>query len=534
MKNNTKSINDIQSASISLFTRDTFFLAVLSGLLLFLSFPKYGSGLLAWIAFIPLFFALKKVATITQGFLLGFITGIVSYAGIIYWIAFVIINYGYLPLHTGIILMLLLAGYLSIYIALFAGCIVYFRGKIPLYLTAPVLWICFEYGKSFLLTGFPWENLGYSQYQNTYLLQFADVAGVSGLSFLIVLINATMFEIINKRSKREYILASVVFFILAAVYIYGICRLDQVNQAVRNSPGMEVSLIQGNIDQSIKWSENYQRETLNIYEKLSLKNSPGNGSLIIWPETAAPFLFQDVNSLHNQIVNLSLQTKSWLLFGSVSRLPQKGSDDYFNSAYLLSPLGEVKGRYDKVHLVPYGEYVPFRDVLPFVKKLTAGIGDFGHGAGFNPLSLDNKKIGILICYEGILPFAARMYKKNSADLLVNITNDAWFGSTSAPFQHFSMAVFRAVETRLFLVRAANTGISGIIDPCGKIIARTNIFQEDALKGYIKFVKIPTFYAAYGDLLVIVCFVLIIFYFFWSLKGRVRNANGKYKCTRNSK
>ncbi|MGP8153543.1 MAG: hypothetical protein ACLQBQ_05285, partial [Smithella sp.] len=161
MKNKIKTINDLQSSSIIFFTRNTIFLAFLSGVLLFLSFPKYGSGWLAWIALIPLFFALKKATTFTQGLLLGFIAGIVSYIGIIYWIAFVIINYGYLPLYAGITLMLLLACYLSIYIALFAGCIVYFRGKISLYLTAPVLWICFEYSKSFLLTGFPWENFGY-------------------------------------------------------------------------------------------------------------------------------------------------------------------------------------------------------------------------------------------------------------------------------------------------------------------------------------------------------------------------------------
>ena len=527
MKNNTKTINDLQSGSISLFTRDTVFLAVLSGMLLFLSFPKYGSGLLAWIAFIPLFFALKKAATFTQGLLLGFITGIVSYTGILYWIAFVLVNYGYLPLYTAIVLMLLLACYLSIYIALFAGCIVYFRERLPLYLTAPVLWVCFEYGKSFLLTGFPWENLGYSQYLNTYLLQFADVAGVFGLSFLIVLINATVFEVIDKRSKKEYIIASVVFLILAGAYAYGICRLDQVNKSVQNSPGMEVSLIQGNIDQSIKWDENFKRETLNKYEQLSLNSLPGNGSLIVWPETAAPFYFQDINSLHNQIINLSRKTKSWLLFGSVSSSQKKNTNDSFNSAYLVSPEGDVKGRYDKVHLVPYGEYVPYRDIFPFVKKLTAGIGDLGRGAGFNPLSLDNKKIGILICYESVLPFAARMYKNNSAGLLVNITNDAWFGTTSAPFQHFSMAVFRSVETRLYLVRAANTGISGIIDPGGHIVAETKIFQNDALKGYVKFVNIPTFYAQYGDILVTVCFVLIVFYFLFILKGRVRNVSRKY-------
>ena len=236
--------------------------------------------------------------------------------------------------------------------------------------------------------------------------------------------------------------------------------------------------------------------------------------------------FQNINNLHDQITNLSLATKSWLLFGSVSYSPKKGGDDYFNSAYLLSPSGKIKGKYDKVHLVPYGEYVPLRNVFPFIKKLTAGIGDFRTGAGYYPLSLGDKKIGILICYEAILPFAARMYKERSADLLVSITNDAWFGTTSAPFQHFSMAIFRAVETRLYLARAANTGISGIIDPTGRTIAKTNIFQEDALKGYIKFIRIPTFYAEYGDLLVIVCFVFIIFYFFWSLKRESKKCRRK--------
>jgi apolipoprotein N-acyltransferase len=233
-----------------------------------------------------------------------------------------------------------------------------------------------------------------------------------------------------------------------------------------------------------------------------------------------------MNNLHDQVVNLSMKTKSWLLFGSVSYLLKKGNDDYYNSAYLLSPSGEVRGKYDKVHLVPYGEYVPLRNVFPFVNGLTAGIGDFGTGAGFYPLSLGNKKVGILICYEAILPFAARMYKRGNADLLVNITNDAWFGTTSAPFQHFSMAIFRTVETRLYLVRAANTGISGVIDPCGRIVAKTNIFHKDALKGYIKFVKIPTFYAEHGDLLVIICFGLMVFYFLTSFKREDKKCRRK--------
>ena len=503
--------------------------AILSGALLILSFPKYGSGFVAWFAFIPLLFALYRVTSIRQAILLGFITGVVSYTGIVYWIAYVVVNYGYLPIYLGIIIMLLLACYLSVYLAIFAAGIVYFRRKIPLYLIAPVLWICLEYCKSQFFTGFPWENLGYSQYLNLYLIQFADILGVFGLSFLIILVNVSLFEIINKRSKREYIIAAAVVLTLSSVYIYGIFRVNNIDDLLQNpsTPSMEVSLIQGNIDQSIKWNENFQKETLNIYEDISIKNIPAIGGLIVWPETAVPFNFQDENDLRRQIINLSIKTKSDLIFGSISYSPRKNYVDFYNSAYFLSPEGEVKGKYDKVHLVPYGEYVPLRNIFPFIKGLTAGIGDFSTGGGYFPLSAAGRKIGVLICYEGILPFAARIYKKESAEILVNITNDAWFGSTSAPYQHLSMTIFRAVETRLYLVRAANTGISAIVDPRGQIVSQTNIFQKDSLKGKVKFLKIPTFYAKYGDILVVVCFILSILCLLWSWKGRLKNADRKH-------
>jgi len=494
------------------------FFAIISGVLLILSFPKYGFGFVAWFALIPLLYVLDRTTSIRQALLLGFITGVVGYIGIIYWIVYVVVNYGYLPIYLGIILMLLLACYLSVYLAIFAVGIVYFRNKIPLYLIAPVLWICLEYCKSQLFTGFPWENLGYSQYLNLYVIQFVDIVGVYGLSFLIILVNVSVFEIFTKRSKREYIIAAAVFLVLISVYIYGIFRVNSINKLLQNpsTPSMEVSLIQGNIDQSIKWNKSFQKETLNIYEDISINNIPASGGLIVWPETAVPFNFQDDSDLSRKIRNLAIKTKSDFIFGSVSYLRRSHYVDFYNSAYLLSSDGEVKGRYDKVHLVPYGEYVPLRNVFPFIQGLASGIGDFSRGGGYFPLSTADRKIGVLICYEGILPFAARMYKNESADILVNITNDAWFGSTSAPYQHLSMTIFRAVETRLYLVRAANTGISAIVDPRGQILAKTNIFQRDSLRGNVKLLKIPTFYAKYGDLLVGISFMLCILCLLWSL------------------
>jgi apolipoprotein N-acyltransferase len=503
------------------------FLAIFSGALLALSFPKYGSGYLAWIALIPLFQAISESSSVRQGLFLGFICGMICNIGLIYWITFVVVNYGYLPIYLGIILMLLLACYLSLYTALFSAGIIFFRRKVALYFAAPVLWICLEYGKSYLFSGFPWENLGYSQFSNQNLIQFADISGVFGLSFLIVLVNSSIFELVTKRTRREFILAGVAVLITSCILIYGITRSSQVEKALRSAPQIGVSLIQGNIDQSKKWNDAFQKQTVKIYEQLSLQNAPPEGGLIVWPETAVPFNYQDINSFQKKISSVAWNTKSWFIFGSTSYRKTEGNTDYYNSAYLLSPAGELKGKYDKVHLVPYGEYVPLRTILPFIKKLTTGMGDFSTGMGYDPVVMDGKKIGILICYEGILSFAARTYKKCGVELLVNITNDAWFGATSAPFQHFSMSVFRAVETRLYLIRAANTGISGIVDPLGRVVALTNIFEETALRGNIKFPNIKTIYAQYGDILVVACFILVLFYSILVFQGRIRNAGRKY-------
>lgn len=532
VQNNRKAKEERVAISSSKFkkslTWNAIFLATASGVLLFLSFPKYGSGFLAFIALIPLFRAISEATSLRQGLLLGFITGLICHVGLLYWIAYVVVNYGYLPLYLGIILMLLLSSYLSLYLAVFAAGIIFFRKNIALYLLAPVLWICLEYCKSYLFTGFPWENLGYSQYLNKYLIQISDITGVYGLSFLIVLVNASIFCFFTETAKKKFVLTIALILLISGVLIYGVQRSSQIEQALQNEAETEVILIQGNIDQSIKWNEGFQKETVNIYEQLSLQNAPIKGSLIVWPETALPFNYQDANSLQKQVRDVALTTKSWFIFGSTSYDKTPKDTNYYNSSYLLSPDGEIKGKYNKVHLVPYGEYVPLRNIFPFIKKLTAGMGDFTAGSGYIPLAMDNKKIGILICYEGILPFAARTYKKEGAELLVNITNDAWFGATSAPFQHFSMTVFRAVETRLYLVRAANTGITAIVDPMGQVVGKTNIFEKALLKGNIKFSNIQTIYTRCGDVLVFICFGLVAFYFVLILIMRRKgNAGRKY-------
>ena len=519
MKN--KNPQAIQELSDNKLSASRIFFAVLSGALLFLSFPKFGLGVVAWFAFVPLFIALKDVESVWRSLLLGWIAGMASCVGILYWITHVVVNFGNLPLYLGIFLMLLLAFYLSFYTALFAAGIVLLRKGVPLYLSAPVLWMCLEYVKSKAFTGFPWENLGYSQFNNLFLIQIADVIGVFGLSFLIVLLNTTFYSFMTGKFKRSFTLAAIVFLLWAGIYFYGVQRIAQINELLKDAQGMEVSLVQGNINQSIKWNRNYQQETINIYEELSLSRPPEAGGLIVWPETAVPFHFQDDSDLQRHVKDIPRKTQNWFVFGSTSYQDRRGDTDFYNSAFLLSPLGDIQGKYDKVHLVPYGEYVPMRTVFPFVNKLAEGIGDFGEGKGFFPLKMGTRKIGVMICYEGILSEAARMYKNAGAELLVNITNDAWFGSTSAPYQHLSMTIFRAVETRLYLVRAANTGISAIVHPTGKILTKTGIFHKDMIRGEIKYIQLPTVYAKFGDWPVGAGFLCLAIFFLWRFIRRGR-------------
>jgi apolipoprotein N-acyltransferase len=508
-------IMDLKAASLKIA------LAVLSGLLIFLSFPKYGTGIFAWAALIPLFFAVQA-AQPREAFKIGFLTGFAAHVGILYWIAYVVVQYGYLPIYIGIGAMLLLSSYLSLYTAFFAFGITFLRGKsVPLFLSAPLLWTLLDYARSYLLTGFPWEHLAHSQYLYDNVIQISDVTGTYGITFLIVFINAVLYDLLSHRSRRRYLIAETFAagFVITAIIAYGHVRIETVEELLKKSRSLGVTLVQGNIDQNLKWNSRYQLQTIDIYRALSLQSAPFPNGLIVWPETAAPFYFQQHDAMQSAVVDIAVSSRSALLFGSPSYERHGEYISYMNSAFLLKPDGALSGRYDKVHLVPYGEYVPLRSLFPFISKLVAGVGDFKSGKGYYPLTIDEHRLGVLICYEGILPDAAREYKRRNAELLVNITNDAWFGRTSAPYQHLSMTVFRAIENRLYLVRAANTGISAIIDPTGKILSRTRLFERTTLQGDVKMIDEKTFYAAYGDVFVYLCATALLILVILSMQRR---------------
>ncbi|MDO8426612.1 MAG: apolipoprotein N-acyltransferase, partial [Deltaproteobacteria bacterium] len=259
-----------------------------------------------------------------------------------------------------------------------------------------------------------------------------------------------------------------------------------------------------------KWDSSFRQETLEIYKELTLEAGRKEARFIIWPETAIPFYFEPDNVRDGAMGMILKEAGSFVLTGSPSYNYNQaaGRIDYFNSAYLLSPSGEAVGRYDKVHLVPFGEYVPLKRFLPFIHKLTAGVGDFAEGPGPIPIRFEGGGIGTLICYESIFPELARLSVKNGATVLANLTNDAWFGYTSAPYQHFEMAVVRAVENRVFLLRAANTGISATIDPAGRVRKRTALFEKAVIIDDIKLRHgALTFYTRWGDVFTYGCLAL---------------------------
>jgi apolipoprotein N-acyltransferase len=495
-------------------------IAVLSGLLLTGAFPKLGLDWLAWFALVPLLYALKDQPA-GAGFRLGFITGLVHFLTLLYWLVPVMRTYGYLPAYLSISILFLLAAFLALFLASFAAALSK-MGKKPVrfLVLIPVLWVALEYLRSFLFSGFPWELLGYSQFNRLQLIQISDILGVYGLSALIAFVNGAVFITLLYFTKRRWLEAEItkhlvmgtitaLILAVALCWTYGHWRLRTIDQHIAISSKTRIAVVQGNIDQAVKWDPAFQIDTVKKYNRLSSSIADQHPDLIVWPESATPFYFlYDVKPTELVFEGIR-QTATDFLIGSPSFVQSEDGVKYFNSAYLICPLTKNMSKYDKTHLVPFGEYIPFKKWLPFLGKMVAQVGDFKAGREGKTLLWKTEQLGIQICYEIIFPGLSRAMAKNNASLLINITNDAWFGKTSGPYQHFSMTVFRAVENRRTLVRSANTGISGFIDPAGRVLASTSLLQESALVRSVPLMKTKTVYTRIGDLFAQTCFVLAL-------------------------
>jgi apolipoprotein N-acyltransferase len=501
-------------------------LALLSAVLLALSFPLTetftGQPWFAWIAFMPLGLAILSLdrtrTRLKQALWLGWLSGTAAYLAILSWVVIVMQIYGHLPLLLSLLFLFMLAAYVGLYAGLFAAGWRWMDDRWPRWswLVAPMLWAALEWLRGRLLSGFPWALLGYSQYQQLPLIQMADVTGVYGVSFVIMLVNVAAVTAVNTliagRARSSHPGTAALFPLAGALLVaagalgYGHWRMAAVDASL--TPGPRVGLIQGNIAQEMKWDRAMRQTTMERYVRLTREAAAQGAELIVWPEASAPFVFEDESDYQAAIRSLAIETHRYLLFGSPAIAHGHRTPALLNSAYLLNPDGTTQARYDKLHLVPFGEYVPLGPLLGFVNKLVDGIGDFIPGRGPVPMDIAGRQLGVAICFEIIFPEVVRQIPQQGARIIATITNDAWFGRSAAPLQHFSMAVFRAVEHRTPVIRAANTGISGFIDADGRIGRTSDLFVEAALVDTIQLSPIRTFYTRAGDIFAIGCGILV--------------------------
>ncbi len=499
--------------------RSKLFLTLLSGVLLTAAFPRTGGFWMAWVALIPLLLALRDVSS-KDGLRLGWLCGLTHAVGLIYWLAHTMTAYGHLPLYIAIGVLLLLSTYIGLYTAFFSALLIHLgKTTTRALIVAPLLWAALEYLRSFLLSGFTWGYLGHSQHRWLTLIQSADLWGVYGLSAVIVFVNMALFFFILSRTGKAWQGQTiprptagrgllVAMLCLALTLTYGFVRRSQIEDLQAKAPTLRVGLAQGNIPQAEKWDPAFQISSTKQYIQLSGQLKPEKPDLIVWPETATPFYLFRNKALTRMVQRGVRNTGSAHIIGSPAVRQNDTGLAYFNSAYLLDAQGTLLARYDKAHLVPFGEYVPFKKWLPFLGKMVAQVGDFHAGPPGGVLEYNGHRIGPLICYDGIFPDLARAAVNNGADLLVNLTNDAWYGRTSAPYQHLIQYVFRAVETRRSLIRATNTGISGMIQPDGRIVDTTGLFESATRVRTVACLQNRTLYVRIGDTFARICLAIV--------------------------
>ena len=491
-------------------------LAAFSGILIFLSIPKVDWWPLAWVCLIPVLIALHDAPQ--HVYAIGLTFGFVAGVGKVYWITETVVNYGGLNLPLGIFSMMIVALLLGLYAVVFCIFIAGTSWRSAIFpILAAAMWTALELIQTFLLTGFPWELLGYSQYRVLPVIQIANVAGVYGVGFLVVLVNATLAQTLmairdGARWQPVVHAMSVACLTLICTVAYGYITLSRMNEQASHTPLLRASVVQGSVDQSLKWSPATQQLSIDIYDSLTHTVMGAQPEFIVFPETAMTFFLESPRYMEqaDQVYCLVEKAGVPLLTGALGyRLPDIA---IYNSVFLLAPGRGIIGRYSKMHLVPFGEYLPWPWLFSWLSGLTDDIGVLTAGEDLTVMALPNRnvRIGTVICYESIFPDLVRRFVDGGANVLVVMTNDAWFGTSSAPMQHFSMAVLRSVENGVPIIRAANTGISGFISATGEISGLTPLLMPTTTTQSIRpAYGTTTLYTRYGDVFGFVCCLLAL-------------------------
>jgi apolipoprotein N-acyltransferase len=457
----------------------------------------------------PLLVALQRVP-LRQAFLLGLLTGVIYFTGTLYWITRVMAVYGGLPIVVAVLVNALLVAYLSLFPAIFALIVSRLSTSLGArsLVAAPFVWVATELGRAYIMTGFPWVLLGYSQATTLPVAQFASVFGVYGLSALTAGVSSALAysalasmhpRVGGARSApawRAYVPLAAMFVVVIAIAAWGAFRIRRGDLTRQGDP-VSVGLVQGNVDQGEKWEPRRASTIFHEYLDMTRRAIAEGAQVVLWPESSTPFYFEEDRPGAEQVRAIARESKVPILIGS-DQIVRGAPTRYYNSAFLVRPDGSDGGVYRKMHLVPFGEYVPLKQVLFFLGPLVEAVSDFSAGDAAVLLPVRGHLMSTAICYEIVYPDLVRDSARAGSELLTTITNDAWFGRTSAPFQHFQQASMRAIENGRYLVRSANTGISGIVDPYGRVRARTDIFQQSIVVGEARFLRDTTIYMRIGD------------------------------------
>ncbi|MBI5417425.1 apolipoprotein N-acyltransferase [Candidatus Poribacteria bacterium] len=490
-------INKIRLHMLSI---NPYFLSIISGILLTVSFPNFNLSWVAWFSVFPLLIAIEN-STPKAAFWIGYLQGMIFTLGSLFWVK--IFHFLALPAIT-----LVFSIYFGIFAWLYNLLKKYFDFAKPL--IAAISWISVEYLRSSGFFGLTWNILGYSQFENIYLIQFANLTGVAGISFLIMLVNGSLADfILNENKKITSILLCIALILLALIY----GKFSIPATEIQNGKSVDIGIVQGNFNVEQNSNDYYKLPFLK-----DLSNSLAGQDIIIWTESVILDSIFTNPIFKGETQDIARYANSFLLIGNPTLEPTpNGSSRDFNSAYLINPKGEISDRYDKIHLVPFGEVFPLSEHFKFIKDFEAEVNCSGflEGEKRTIFKINNKKnnniyFATLICYEGAFGDLTRKFVKDGAEFLVNITNDSWSKSSTSHYQHAIMSIFRAIENRVYLVRAANTGISFIVDPYGRITKKLDLYKRGTVKGKIfLYEKDKTFYTKYGDIFTQICAGMVI-------------------------
>ena len=497
-------------------------LVVLSAILQAIIFPLPGVYVLSWFALTPLVLALLRArpdgelevsgalrlrpASPRQAFLLSYVCGILWYAGTCYWIYDTMRHFGGLSAPEALLALFLFCCYLGLYHGLFGLLLSLLTGPGRDYrrvlVTAPFLWVAVELART-RVTGFPWNLLGIAQVDNSALSRIAPLTGVYGISLEIMLVNVALAAaFLVPREKRGAMLAAA----LAAAAVLQAGSLIAPPPATADRAAL---LVQQNIPVSANWTPDYFQQTLNQLTELSVKSAADAPKidLIVWPESPAPFFTNDAR-FRETLSNTARATKTWIVSGAIGTDVRSSNEGpIFNSAVLISPTGEWTARYDKAHLVPFGEYLPFPSLFSFAGGLTKEVGQFEHGTSRSPLNAAGQNLGVFICYESIFPDEVRQFANNGAQVFVNISNDGWYGDSGAYAQHLNQTRMRAIENDRWLLSTTDTGVTASIDPWGRVTARIPRKERATLVAPYALTSVTTFYSRHGDWFAYACAII---------------------------